>query len=145
MNRDHMRTIRAFEIIPPYTLRLDWSDGTESVVDLTATVRTDPFRSLCDPEFFGKATLDDWGHAIEWPDGTDVGADSLWRDTLTLTGRDDARQVMDWRLRNGLDLNRAAEALGLTRRQMAAYSNGDKPVPKAVLLALKGWEALQAA
>ena len=35
---------------------------------------------------------------------------------------------------------RAAEALGLSRRMVAYYSNGEKPVPKTVLLACRGWE-----
>lgn len=145
MTTDHMRRIVQVEVVEPFKLNLLWSDGARAVVDLSKDVLAEPFRSLSEPSFFRQVQLDDWGHAVEWPDGTDIGASSLWRDTLTLTGRDDARQILDWRLRNGLSLANAAEALGLTRRQMAQYSNGDKPVPKAILLALRGWEALQAA
>jgi predicted transcriptional regulator len=44
-----------------------------------------------------------------------------------------------------LSLNKAAEALGISRRMVAYYSNGEKAVPKAILLACRGWEAIQAA
>lgn len=140
-----MRSITAVVAVPPYSLDLTWSDGTRATVDLSETVTSPPFKALSNVELFGRVAVEDWGHGVEWPDGTDIGADSLWRDTLTLTGRDDARQFLDWRMRNALSLSGAAEALGLSRRQVACYSNGDKPVPKAILLALKGWEALQAA
>jgi hypothetical protein len=34
----------------------------------------------------------------------------------------------------------AAEALGLSRRQVAYYASGEHEVPRTVLLACKGWE-----
>ena len=37
----------------------------------------------------------------------------------------------------------AAEALGLSRRTIAYYSNGERKIPKAILLACTGWEARQ--
>jgi len=50
----------------------------------------------------------------------------------------------DWMRRNGLSLSAAAESLGMTRRMIAHYKTGSRPIPKTVLLALKGWEAEQA-
>jgi hypothetical protein len=37
-------------------------------------------------------------------------------------------------------LKEAAEALGLSRRQVAYYASGEHEVPRTVLLACKGWE-----
>ena len=37
-------------------------------------------------------------------------------------------------------LTDAADALGLSRRQMAYYAGGKHPIPRTVLLACKGWE-----
>ena len=45
----------------------------------------------------------------------------------------------------GLSLTDAAEALGLSRRQVADYASGEHDVPRTVLLACKGWEAEQLA
>jgi predicted transcriptional regulator len=42
-------------------------------------------------------------------------------------------------------LTKAAEALGISRRMVAYYSNGEKTVPRAILLACKGWKADRAA
>jgi hypothetical protein len=126
MNNDTMRTIRSVTPLENKRARLEWSDGTEA--DLT----------LPDP---AKVQLGDWGHSLVWPDGSEIGADSLWLDTLTAIGRGDARQFLEWRLTNALSLAKAAEALGLSRRTVAYYSNGDRPVPKTVLLACKGWDA----
>jgi transcriptional regulator with XRE-family HTH domain len=69
-----------------------------------------------------------------------LGADSLWLETLSATGHDDARAFLQWRLRHGLSLSKAAEALGISRRMVAYYSNGDRNVPRPILLACLGWE-----
>ncbi len=72
-----------------------------------------------------------------------MGADSLWLETLTATGRGDVRSLLEWRLRNGLSLSSAASALGISRRSVAYYSNGEREIPKAILLACTGWEVGQ--
>ena len=64
---------------------------------------------------------------------------------LAATGHRDTRDFLEWRLRHGLSLTKTAEALGLSRRMVAYYSNGEKPVPKPILLACKGWEVSNAA
>lgn len=130
MNSDRMRTIKEAKLLSADQLHLLWSDGTAATVPLSAN--------------FARAetpVVGDWGHSVEWPDGSELGADSLWLDTLTALGREDARQFLEWRLRHGLSLAKAAEALGLARRTVAYYSNGDRSVPKAILLACRGWEA----
>ena len=42
--------------------------------------------------------------------------------------------------RNGLTLDSAAEALGISRRMLVYYRNGDKSIPKHIWLACLGWE-----
>jgi hypothetical protein len=125
---DRMRTIRKADLRSDGTLMLCWSDGTEADVNLADVPNAAP-------------SIDDWGHSLIWADGSEIGADRLWLETLTALGRDDARHFLEWRLRNALSLAKAAEALGIARRTVAYYSNGDRPVPKTVLLACKGWEA----
>lgn len=128
MTHDTMRTITRLTALDEARVRLEWSDGTVAEYDL--------------PNASG-ATVGDWGHSVMLADGTEIGADSLWLDTLDAIGRSDARAFLEWRLTNGLSLGKAAEALGLARRTVAYYSNGDRPVPKTVLLACKGWEAVE--
>lgn len=134
MNHDWMRTIKSAEMRGPRSLFLLWSDGTAAEVALPAAVS----------EQSGPVRVGDWGHSVAWDDGTEIGADSLWLASLTAIGRDDSRAFLEWRMEHGLSLSRAAEELGISRRTVANYSNGSQPVPKAILLACKGWEAVQA-
>jgi len=45
-----------------------------------------------------------------------------------------------WRDKHNLSFTAAANALGISRRTVAYYASGDKPVPKHIALACKGWE-----
>ena len=142
MTGDHMRRIVSVRVEDGFRVGLVWSDGAEAVVDLSETVGRYPFEALGDKAFFAKVTVGAWGHALEWPGDVGISAESLWFDTLTAIGRDDTRAFLEWRYRHGLSLSKAADALGLSRRQIAYYSNGEKPVPRTILLACRGWETL---
>jgi predicted transcriptional regulator len=65
----------------------------------------------------------------------------LWELALEQAGRADAVEFIRWRWKHALSLSAAAEALGLSRRQIAYYASGKQVVPRTVLLACKGWEA----
>ena len=140
---DTMRTIKSVKATGDARLRLRWSDGAEAEIDLAAWLAKPAFAALRDPAEFERVEIGDWGHSLHWPSGAEAGADALWLETLTATRRAGARAFMEWRLKHGLSLTGAAEALGLSRRMVAYYSNGEKPVPKTVLLACRGWEAGQ--
>ena len=142
---DRTRTIATVTATPPASLALSWSDGTAATIDLTSSLRTRALQALRDPQVFAQAGPGDWGHSVVWPGGTELGADMLWLETLTAVGRPDTRAFLDWRQRHGLSLSATAQALGLSRRMVAYYSNGEKPVPRPILLACRGWEADAAA
>ncbi len=144
MSSEHANKITGIEHFPdhPMHLNLTWNHGPEAEIDFAPISKQAGFQPLADPDFLRNVEIGDWGHSLAWPDGTEIGADSLWLDSLTVWGRDDTRTFLEWRLRNGLSLSGAAEALGLSRRQIAYYSNGDKAVPRTILLACRGWEAL---
>ena len=80
MNKDWMRTITAVEPRGEAGLFLRWSDGTEAEIMLKPRIRA----ALGDNANFAAVRLGDWGHGIEWPSGFDLGADSLWADTLSV-------------------------------------------------------------
>ncbi len=142
---DRTRTITAVAAKPPATLSLQWSDGTQADIDLRETLRDRSARALRNETEFARVQLSEWGHSVAWPCGIGLSAETLWLGTLSATGRDDVRRFLEWRLRHGLSLSGAAQALGLSRRMIAYYSNGEKKVPRAILLACRGWEADQAA
>ena len=142
---DRMQTITSVKARPPATLSVKWSDGTRAKIELTALLRSRAFALLRDPAEFARVRVGEWGHSIEWESGPELSAETLWLDTLTSIGREDTREFLEWRLRHGLSLNETAKALGVSRRMVAYYSNGEKPVPRPILLACKGWEVSHAA
>lgn len=142
---DIVRTIIAAKAKPPATLALRWSDGTRAEIDLSVMLRERGFRPLRDSAAFARVRVGEWGHSVEWPSGAELSAETLWLETLSAIGRQDTRAFLEWRLRHALSLTKAAEALGVSRRMVAYYSNGEKPVPRPILLACKGWEVSHAA
>jgi DNA-binding XRE family transcriptional regulator len=134
VNTDWMRTITSVEPRANGRIALLWSDGTAAIIALPAGIRPED----------GSPIVGDWGHSVVWPGGSEAGADMLWLATLTAIGREDSREFLEWRMAHGLSLTRAAEELGISRRTVANYSNGSQPVPKAILLACKGWSAVKA-
>lgn len=144
-NADKTRTILKAKARPPSELALQWSDGTKAVLELDSVMKDRRFRVLRDPNLFARVRVGEWGHSVAWPPDVELSAETLWLETLSATGRRDTRKFLEWRLRHGLSLSAAAEALGLSRRMVVYYSNGEKPVPRAILLACKGWEVSHAA
>jgi len=141
---EQSRIIEAVRPVAGYRLLVTWEGADDATIDLSSAISTRPFLSLADLKIFQQVELGDWGHSVVWPGDIEIGADSLWLDSLTAWGREDTRAFLEWRLRNGLSLNGAAEALGLSRRTIAYYSGG-RQVPRSILLACKGWDALKAA
>ena len=135
---DTLRIIANVAVTGPTKLHLTWSDGTAATLDLNAIIGVSALR---DPKMFARVEVGDWGHSLIWPDDIEIGADTLWLETLSATGHADTRRFLEWRLRHGLSLSKAAEALGLSRRTIAYYSNGERKIPKPILLACRGWEA----
>lgn len=97
-------------------------------------------KPLLDKRTFLQAALGEGGQSVVWPDGIDLGADTIRELALEQNGRADAVEFMRWRWRNQLSLSGVAEALGMSRRQAAYYASGEHEVPRTVLLACKGWE-----
>ncbi len=134
-------------VVGDQSLALGWDDGFNSKVDLAAIIATRAnLRPLTDPGEFAGATLSSDGWSVEWPCGIDFGAPQLRRWADEQAG--DVMPASDFRVwmdRNGLTLDRAADALGLSRRIIAYYLSGEQPIPKTVLLATEGYDHRKAA
>ena len=126
-----------------HRLRLRFANGKSYTVDLSDDVqRFKPYRLLRDRRTFARVALGEGGYSIVWPaEELDMGADTLWQYSLEQNGHADTAEFIRWRWRHALSLSGAAEALGLSRRQVAYYASGEHEVPRTVLLACKGWEA----
>jgi hypothetical protein len=137
--------IFAVRIVAPLVLELDWSTKETLRVNLEPTVcKHKAFAPLKTPAFFAKVRPDDWGHALEWPKGLDMGADRLYELGREQAGLPTASQFNEWMAQHHLSLTDAANVLGMTRRMMTYYRTGSRPIPKVVMLACKGWETVSA-
>ena len=124
----------------PFHVSVKWEDGGEDVIDLTETVHAfKAYAPLRDEEHFNCVRVGEWGWHIEWADGEDMAADTLWRLALEQKGEAMApKDFRTWRAGQGLSLTRTAVALGISRRMAAYYDSGQKIIPKYIRLACLG-------
>jgi Protein of unknown function (DUF2442) len=134
-------------VVGSQALSLTWDDGRAATVDLAAIIAArKALAAMADPVHFAQVSLSADGWSIEWPDAIDFGAPQLRRWADEQAGNSmPAEAFRMWMEGHGLTLDRAAEALGLSRRTIAYYLAGEQPVPKTVLLATEGYDQRMAA
>jgi Protein of unknown function (DUF2442) len=140
-------TLTSVEALLPATLDLHFADGAHMTVDLTALIRRHPvLKLLGDAAVFAQARLGEWGTSVVWADDDNLAlaADNLRACAVEQAGECSHELIWNWMARHGLTLDTAAMALGLSRRMLAYYRSGAKPVPRTVALACVGWEMEQA-
>lgn len=127
----------------PMTLRVRWDKGDEGLVNLSGPIETfrvyEPLRHS--PQLFRQARVGDHGTDIVWTDEIDMSADTLWRLAQEQAGVTlSAEAFKEWRERHAWTLDTAAAALGISRRMVAYYEQGRKPIPRVVALATRALE-----
>jgi len=133
--------INAVEVIGPTRLRIDWTTGEQMEVDLAEPInRLKTLAPLHNPTAFARVRVGEWGHSLVWDGEIDLGADRLYERCKEQAGEFSPGQFDAWIKANRLSLTTAAEALGLSRRMVAHYRTGSRPIPKVVGLACIGWE-----
>jgi DNA-binding XRE family transcriptional regulator len=121
----------------PMTLRVRWDKGAESLIDLSGMIQSfrvyTPLRQS--PELFRQMCVGEYGTDVVWTDEIDMAADTLWRLAQEQAGETmTADAFRRWRERKAYTLDQAARALGLSRRMVAYYEKGDRPIPRVVAL-----------
>ena len=127
----------------PLTLRIRWDKGEESQVDVSGLIETfrlyEPLRRS--PELFTRVRVGEYGVDVVWSDEIDISADTLWRLAQEQSGATMSPDAFrHWRERKAYTLDVAARALGLSRRTVAYYEQGARPIPRIVALATRGLE-----
>lgn len=88
--------ILAVRVIAPLVLELDWSTKETLQINLAATARKyAAFAPLKIAATFASVRVDDWGHALEWPNGLDMGADRLYELSREQAGLPTASQFSE--------------------------------------------------
>jgi hypothetical protein len=99
---------------------------------------------LKNKDLFSRACVGEWGLTVDWiPGELDMSGDNLRAEAIEQAGGISHERIWEWMHRNGLTLVTASEALGISRRMLAYYRSGQKPIPKHIWLACVGWETEQ--
>jgi hypothetical protein len=118
-------------------LRVRRDNGEEGLIDISGMIQSfrvyAPLRQS--PEMFRQVRVGEHGIDVVWTDEIDMAADTLWR-----LAREQAGDAMTadafrhWRERKAYRLDEAARVLGFSRRMVAYYEKGDRPIPRVVAL-----------
>lgn len=135
-------------VVAPGSLLLSFADGQQFTVVLDEIIgKHATLAPLANPKVFAKVAIGEWKDTVIWAgdENLELAADNLRARAVEQAGECSHEFIWNWMARHGLTFDRAAQELGLSRRMLAYYRSGEKPVPKTVALAMKGWEALRLA
>lgn len=88
--------VRSFQIVAPYTLRVQFDDDTEQTINFQSILEGEMYRPLRDLSLFNQVQIDPEVHALVWPNGADFDPATLhdwseYREAL-------AARVQQWEL-----------------------------------------------
>jgi hypothetical protein len=127
-------------------LHVAFSDGRAMRIDMSQIITSyAAFATLSDPKEFATVQVADWGWSLEWDCGATLDSDRVIDLALEQSGMMNNVTFRRWQDQHGLSLSAAADAIGLTRRTVSQYRTGARPVPRTVILACRGWEAMKEA
>ena len=66
-----------FEIAGPYTLQVEFDDGTKQVIDFRPVLEGELFGPLQDKGLFNQVEIDPEAHTLVWPNGADFDPATL--------------------------------------------------------------------
>ncbi len=143
MSKEHFQLTRV-SALSDQCLRLVYADGQVFNIDLREWIDTAPsLKALHKASLFAKAKVGFAGRTVDWiEDELDLGADNLRNLAVEQAGGIGHERIWTWLHDTDLTLDQAAEALGISRRMLIYYRDGEKPIPRTVWLACLGWEAV---
>jgi hypothetical protein len=69
--------VRSFEIVAPYTLRVDFDDNTERTIDFRPVLAGELYGLLRNLELFERVRIDPEAETLVWPNGADFDPANL--------------------------------------------------------------------
>lgn len=153
-----MRSFRGLVAVRPadgLILEAAFAGAGRRNIDLEPWIgAVEPLQPLRDPVLFATARVAYGGAGVAWgevvgEDGEgpiDMDGEQLWRLAGEQAGRImPTAEFRTWLGRHEFSHAAAAEALGLSRRAVAGYEAGVLAIPRTVMLACRGWDAMAAA
>jgi len=69
--------VRSFEIVAAYTLRVQFDDQTEQIINFHPVLAGELYRPLRDLSLFNQVRIDPEVHTLVWPNGADFDPATL--------------------------------------------------------------------
>src|SRR5213079_38075 len=69
--------VKSFEIMGPYTLRVQFDDQTEQVINFEPVLAGELYRPLRDAALFNRVQIDPEVQTLVWPNGADFAPVTL--------------------------------------------------------------------
>lgn len=137
--------LQSVSALPGHCLRAVFGDGLKADIQLGHWIAsTRALQPLSDNALFARARLGDFGTSVVWgDDDIELGADNLRNLAVEQAGGIGHERLLTWMQEARLRQERAADAIGISRRMLNYYLSGAKPIPKTVWLACVGWESQQ--
>ncbi len=142
MTSKHFR-LDDVETLDNHRLGLCYADGERFAVDIVPLIQKHPtLARLQDAEVFATAQVGESASSVVWADDDELelAADNLRALAIEQGGGFSHEFIWNWMHKYDMSLDDAATALGLSRRMVAYYRSGEKPVPKTVALACIGFD-----
>lgn len=145
MIHDPQHTLTAAKPLADTRLALTFADGHQATVSLKEWARRKPLRALADAAVFKRGRANAAGSYVVFiPDDLELAADNLRNLAVEQAGGIGHERLWNWMDRHALTQERAAAAIGISRRMLNYYLSGAKPIPLTVWLACVGWESQHA-
>jgi hypothetical protein len=68
-----------FQSVAPFTLRVEFEDGTSQVIDFRPVLHGEIYGPLQDQAYFDRVRIDREVHTLVWPNGADFDPAILYR------------------------------------------------------------------
>jgi Protein of unknown function (DUF2442) len=72
-----IHTVTGFEKVGPFTLRVQFEDGTSQVIDFGPVLHGEIFGPLRESDYFDRVRLDEESGTLIWPNGADFESATL--------------------------------------------------------------------
>ncbi len=120
-------------------LNVRFEDGWSADVELSEFVAGfKSLKPLLDADLFRRVAVEEWGSGLTWDDEgpLSIAATTIYRLAAEQSGNA-ARSFDAWMMQHGFSASKAADTLGMSRRNVINYRTATRPIPKVVRLACK--------
>lgn len=137
--REKTPRITSAEALDAMRVAVTFEDGWSAEVDLCGFIAGfKSLKPLTSAGLFAGVAVEEWGSGLTWDNEgpLSIAATTVYRLACEQAG-DPARAFDAWMMQHGFSASKAADVLGMSRRNIINYRTATRPIPKVVQLACK--------